>query len=273
MIITAEMWVGIIGIVAAIVAGMSYVAKRQADARALKAEGDKETAEGEAAELKAKADAIRNDSIIRLKEVESKVAQDTVLSTMLQQLQTERLDWLKQLQTKEAADAANYRMLANTQRDNTQMLLTEIQNKSRLQLAAIDAIPAKIQASNAQSLTDFAKMLGSELALVIAQEFSRQKLDASLYPFPDSDDALWREEMVYPTTPEVTIRKEPRFSDDSMLLKPCAKITHGERVRVLTGLMPKWIAVDKIEAGVRCYGWLPDYAIRIGQPETAAAPA
>lgn len=272
MEITPEMVIAVLGSVSLVLGALAYIGKRRADARLVQAEAGKEKAEAEAETAKAEAQETRDNSAIRLKEAENKVLQDAATRTMnernsqlINQLQQERMDWLKELQAKEVRDEKNYHLLADTQRDNTQMLLTEIQNSHSKLVVKFDELPEKMHGSGVAMLGDFAKTMAGEIASQMAQEFMRLKMESSMYPFPDPDDPGWVEETVYPTTPEVTIRKEPRFSDDSMLKKPCAKIKGGERVRLITGRMPQWVIVDKSQDGIRCWGWVPDYSLKIGE--------
>ncbi|MEO8608921.1 MAG: hypothetical protein ABI690_13600 [Chloroflexota bacterium] len=178
---------------------------------------------------------------------------------------------------KEVKDEANYRVLSNVNKDTNAQLTNVFNAMTRLNtslLVAIEAIPAKVAAGNTESMKLFAREMAAETGLVIAQQFAIQSLDRELFPFPDPEDPAWREEWIYPITPEPTIHKQPYFADAVKLRKPCSTIlSSGERVRLIRNRIKGWVIVDKFAADSHCWGWLPEHTVRIGAAPIGELPA
>lgn len=153
--------------------------KIAAAAEGIKAEAEKTKAEAE--RIKAEAEKIKIDAETRLTREKSEASQGQQLMqlfqqqiTINQQSQEDRERWWKELQNKEKRDESNYRILERTQQDNTQMLLTEIQNQSKSVAASIQAIPVQVQEANGE----FVKALSAKIIAFIADEFEKQRIEA-----------------------------------------------------------------------------------------------
>ena len=141
MQISNEVLIGIIGIVATVLGAWAYTAKRRSDALLEKARADARASDAHSKEVEAEAET-------KVKEAEGKLAREkgdisqmqlvtemmkqqvTINQQLAQQSAEDREKWRSELLKKEMRDEGNYRHLANTQRDNTAMLLTEIQNQN-----------------------------------------------------------------------------------------------------------------------------------------------
>lgn len=252
----------------AVIGIVAVRSKNQAVAQRERVEAENRRLKADAARIEAEAEMVKKEAEGKLLREQSDASQMQQVMQMFQQQITINRQYRQLLGESRKSNESNYRTLVSTQNDNTQMLLTEIQTKSRLLSEKIDEIPAKIQNANTAAVSEFAKLLGAEVAIVIAEQFTRQKVESNLYPFPDVDDPSWHDDTVTPIVPDVTIFREPRLWDDAKLQKPCAKIAAGgEKARIITGRMPRWIAIYKFEAGERCWGWLPEFAVKVGQPE------
>lgn len=226
---------------------------------------------------------------IRLLEAESRARQEADQSNMLKQLQTERMDWLKQLEKKEEADERNYKVLKGLQDSNTHMLMTEIQNQNtklttlftEYNLSAVEQrgyVKTEINALNEQfrtmmltGLQEAAQMLGSEIGMTLARQMAIQNLDRELIPFPSDEDPRWRRVFLTPNKPDVWLFKQPYLTDNVRLQKPCAQIkAEGHWVRVISEQLTDWLIVMK-ENGETCYGYLPVYAVKLHEQEPAPA--
>lgn len=128
-------------------------------------------------------------------------------------------------------------------------------------------LPDLIKQASADAVKESASVVGAEIGAAMAREFAMKNAERKLQPFPDAEDKRWRDAFIVPTVPDVYIHKEPHFDDDAKLKKSCSRIApEGETARLIEEPSIKAIAIYKIQDGVPCYGWLPDYSVRIGQP-------
>lgn len=172
------------------------------------------------------------------------------------------------LREKERADERNYRVNRQVFDSNTQMLLTHISQRTQLVLDAVNRLPQRLESYMVDNAREIAYSVGSEIGAAMSRQFALQHLDRKLHPFPDAEDPRWRELKIVPTLPDVIIRKEPFFNDEiTKLTKPCSRIAdEGEIVRLIEEPSISALAVEKIEKGVRCWGWLPKHAVQIVEP-------
>jgi len=270
--ICAPVLVGAIGIWAVWSKNRAIAARErvEADAEKIKAEAALVMAEAEKMKAEAEAKLAREKGDVTERQQVMQMFQQQI--TINEQAQKEREIWWKELDKKEKRDESNYQVMKNVQRDVTITILNEIKSQAKQLSDKIDGIPTQITSANSIALGEFAKTLGGEIGLVIAEQFTRQKAESSLYPYPDVDDPMWHDDVLTPIVPDATIFREPRLWDNAKLQKPCAKIAaDGERARVITGRIPGWVAIDKYENGVRCWGWLPEFAVKVGEAEKLPA--
>ena len=130
MQISNEVLIGMIAIVSTVATGYVYWLKRRADVALEKAKAAKR-------ESDARAEQVETDAKARLMQVQAETNQSQNIMKLFeqqiiinQQAQEDRNKWWDALEKKEKRDEGNYRHLADTQRDNTAMLLTEIQNQN-----------------------------------------------------------------------------------------------------------------------------------------------
>lgn len=172
------------------------------------------------------------------------------------------------LREKERADERNYKINRRTIDDNADILMKHITRQAQSILIAINDVPKRLEAYFSESTREIAFTVGAEIGAAMNREFAVKNLERSLHPFPDAEDPRWREVKIVPTLPDVVIRKEPYFDDNtSKLTKPCSRIADiGERVKLIEEASIGAVAVDKVENGVRCWGWLPMHTVQIVVP-------
>lgn len=266
-----EAVLAIIGIAATLATAYAYLLKRRADAalEKVKAQKRESDARAEQVELDAKSRLRQAEADASARESEAKQAA-SMLEMMNKQIIINRQQQRRMDAQKKSAEEG-YQTIRAVQND-TNIQLSNMYNALRdLKLEMVKVLsdlPTQIQAANHSELTDFAKMMAGEIAVHIVEQFERQKIESTMFPFPDPDDPDWREETIIPLVPDVTIRKEPRFWDNALLQKPCAQIIPGgERVRIITDRTKDWVIVDKIASGERCWGWIKAREVRIEEVE------
>lgn len=228
--------------------------------------------------VKAKADAEVADAQARLKAIEAKgeaeKAQAATLANLVIGYQ-QFGEHLKDLVSLRHADnqkaESNYRVFTDVSNENARTVMGHLDYHAGRLMTAIGAIPERVGAVN----NDGIALLVGELGSVITKEFAVQRAERSMHPFPASEDSEWRDEFIRPVQDVARIYKQPSFDDEARLHKTCAHIKpEGEIVRVIQGRLKGWLIVDKVEAGQRCWGWIPDYQVLVGRPETnVPAPA
>lgn len=168
---------------------------------------------------------------------------------------------------KERASERNYQLNRRTIDDNAEILMQHVSRQGRNLVAEIARLPAHLETSFIEITRQIAFTVGAEIGAAMSREFAMKNVERKLYPFPDSDDPRWRDDYITPTVPDVVLHKEPYFDDDVRLRKSCSKIAPvGENVRLIEEPSIKAVAVYKVENEVPCYGWLPEYSVRIGKP-------
>lgn len=270
MVISENVLLALIGLAGVLFGILRTMSASRAKTAQLKAEGQLAEAKAqaekviaEAEKIKAEADRTRGDSAVLTQ----------ITTSLQQQITINAQDAIAQTEMRKSIEA-NYRVLADTQRDVGQMLLTEIQTGRRRIIEAVEGIPAAVQKSVNEDTAAFAKVMATEIAISISEEFRRHKVEEKMHPFPDADDPGWKEEVLYPLVEGVTIRKEPYHWDSMLLEKPCARIApEGEKMLVIADREPGWVIVDKTLNGQRCWGWVWGREVRVGVPEMTAAPA
>lgn len=172
------------------------------------------------------------------------------------------------LREKERIDERNYKVNRQIFDSNTQMLLTHVSQRTQIILDAINNVPKRLEAFMADSTREIAFTVGSEIGAAMNREFALQNLDRKLHPFPDAEDPRWTKRKIVPTVRDVIIRKEPYFQDESTkLTKSCSRIADtGDWVLLIEEPSIGAVAVEKVDSGVRCWGWLPKHAVQIIEP-------
>lgn len=280
MQLSNEAVIALIAIAGTVASGTFYILKRKADAalehvRAEKRESD---ARAEQVELDAQARLRKAEADAEARKAEAQQAA-SMLEMMNKQIVINRQQQ-RRMDAQKASAEEGYKIIRGVQDDMNRQLtnmynaireLKEATLETRKEtIKRLDDLPQKMHSAGGQMLGDFAKTLAGEMAVSIAEQFERQRMETTLYPFPNPDDPDWREELVKPTASDVTIRKEPLFWDNALLQKPCAKIApEGERLKVITGRTKDWVIVDKMLAGERCWGWLKAREVQVGEPVTA----
>lgn len=251
-------------IVSSIIGALAYKSKKLAEARATKIEND---AKAELAEREA-------DTQIRIQSAKDKSEEDTFQREQLRYqltindgLQRHNQQFLDMLQEKERQDESNYRVLADTQRDIGQMLLTEIQNQSNTIHKLVEEMTVSFN-EKLESVLETIPTLGAEVGMTLARQVALHGLDRDLLPFPSSDDPRWETVFIAPTRIEAWIYSQPLYDDNSRLQKKCARITtDGIKAKVIRNQLRDWTVVIK-ENGESCFGYLPNYSIKISQSMT-----
>lgn len=260
----------------------AYIQKRKADAMLEKVKGEKREAD-------AHAEQVELDAQARLKkaeaDAEARKAEAQQASTMLEMMNRQIVinrQQQRRMDAQRTSAEEGYKVIREVQ-DDMNRQLTNMYNAIRElkeatistrdeTLKRLDDMPGKMHSAGGEMLGEFAKTLAEETGFSIAQQFERQRLETTLYPFPDPDDPDWREETIKPTGTDVTIRKEPLFWDNALLQKACAKIDPaGERLRIITGRTKDWVIVDKAINGERCWGWVEARKVQIGEVEPLPA--
>lgn len=245
--LTPQIILTVLGIVGTLIGGWAYRQKQKAEAEKLEAQAKLKQIEGEAAVEQKKADTM--DKLI--------VANQQFNDLLRQENEFRQKD-------REKAEG-NYRVFTKVSNDNAQAMMERLDIRTRELMTVIREIPDRVSTVNSESTNALVQQLGE----VIVKEFALQRAERTMHPFPASEDHDWRDEYIIPTSPNVQLYKQPVFDDDARLHKPCATIrSEGERVRLISGRLNGWLIIDKSEGGERCWGWLPEYAVKAGQPES-----
>lgn len=213
---------------------------------AAKAEADKKTAEAEAAKITAEAE------------------QQSVMTRLTERQQTLLEEMQKNNQRRDKASASQLRRISNLFNDirNGE---SNIHNAIGQLMISVNSIPQAVAQAVVTGIAEANKTEVKELGKLLRSEMALDRFEREGYRFPAAEDPDWREEMIYPLEPEVTIHKGPYNDDDVRLRKPCATIDpQGEKVRLIANRYPEFIIVDKMTDGERCWGYVPRKKVRIG---------
>lgn len=161
------------------------------------------------------------------------------------------------------------KLLQRIDEKNEQISEDQIYLNERLEraLGAIEAIPEKIQASNAEFIKQFVGEFGVELA----RQLEVKNVNRDILQWPADDDPGWKNAVIKPTKPDVILFKTVSYDDFNRVKKACARIDPaGESVQIITGRQKGWVCVKKL-TGEPCYGYLPISYIQIleSKPEPA----
>lgn len=252
--ISTELLPWAFGIIGMALGALAFVAKQRAETGRIRAERDKLIAQAELKEVESEGE---------VKKAEAETVKNLIVANQQFAEHLRQVNDLRQ-QDNERAEQ-NYRVFTKVSNENTRVVMGRIDTLAKELMVAIHAIPERVGVVNNDGITALVQQLGA----AITKEFELQRAERTMHPFPASEDGEWRDEYIAPTSDDVQLRKQPAYDDDSRLHKPCARIKpEGETVRLIRGRLKGWLIVDKIEDGQRCWGWLPEYMVTVGQPET-----
>lgn len=203
---------------------------------------------------------IEADTNIRVQKAAEEAAERAFQREQLKQQLKVNEGFQKSLEVKEDRDERNYRHLADTQRDNTQMLMTEIQSQGSAIRQAIQSIPVAPPIP-----IDTIRTIVMEFANQVTQQMAVQSLNREFLPFPKGDDPGWEDVALQATQDNVVLRTSPQYYDEAKLKAPFGTI-HEEphEVRIIRGRVPGWMIVNKKQNGdPPAYGYVEERLVKV----------